>query len=99
MHNVASSHPTSVFDQDYTARVWSLPHLSHVVTLKGHEREIWSVEFSPVDEFVITASGDKTIRLWSIPNSQCLNIFEGHKSSVFKVQFLTGGDHVFSCGQ
>ena len=38
-------------------KVWRLPSLVPVVTLKGHKRGVWCVEFSPVDQAVITASG------------------------------------------
>ena len=32
------------------------------LTLRGHKRGVWAVAFSPVDQVVATASGDKTIR-------------------------------------
>jgi hypothetical protein len=32
------------------------------MTLRGHKRGVWAVAFSPVDQVVATASGDKTIR-------------------------------------
>ncbi|KAI3813053.1 hypothetical protein L1987_17767 [Smallanthus sonchifolius] len=45
-----------------TARI----DLTPSVVLRGHKRGIWSVEFSPVDQCVITASGDETIKIWAI---------------------------------
>ena len=87
------------FDQDRTARIWKLPELTPGVVLRGHKRGIWSVEFSPVDQCVITASGDKTIKIWAISDGSCLKTFEGHTSSVFKVQFLTRGAQFVSCGK
>lgn len=38
-------------------KVWKLPSLVPVATLRGHKRGVWCVEFSPVDQAVITASG------------------------------------------
>lgn len=32
------------------------------MTLRGHKRGVWAVAFSPVDQVVATASGDKTLR-------------------------------------
>lgn len=84
--------------QDRTACVWRLPDLVSVVTFRGHKRGIWSVEFSPVDQVVITASGDKTIKMWSISDGSCLKTFEGHTSSVLKASFLTRGAQIVSCG-
>lgn len=69
-----------------------------MVVLRGHKRGIWSVEFSPVDQCVITASGDKTIKIWAISDGSCLKTFEGHTSSVLRVSFLTHGTQFVSCG-
>lgn len=91
----SSSHQ---FDQDRTACIWKLPDLVSVVVLKGHKRGIWSVEFSPVDQCVITASGDKTIKIWAISDGSCLKTFEGHTSSVIRASFLTRGTQFVSCG-
>lgn len=87
-----------VFVQDRTACVWRLPDLVSVVVLRGHKRGIWSVEFSPVDQCVITASGDKTIKIWAIADGSCLKTFEGHTSSVLRASFLTRGTQFVSCG-
>lgn len=43
--------------QDRTAKVWRLPSLVPILTLRGHKRGVWSVEFSPIDQALITASG------------------------------------------
>jgi WD40 repeat protein len=84
--------------QDRTACVWRLPDLVSVVVFKGHKRGIWSVEFSPVDQCVVTASGDKTIRIWAISDGSCLKTFEGHTSSVLRALFVTRGTQIVSCG-
>lgn len=65
--------------------------------LKGHKRGIWSVEFSPVDRCVLTASGDKTIKMWTLDGS-CLKTFEGHTSSVLRASFITRGTQFVSSG-
>ena len=36
-------------------QVWKLPNLLPVVTLRGHRRGVWSVEFSPIDQVFITS--------------------------------------------
>lgn len=78
--------------------MWRLPDLVCQVVLKGHKRGIWSVEFSPVDKCVLTASGDKTIKIWAISDGSCLKTFEGHTSSVLRASFLTSGTQFVSCG-
>jgi len=86
-------------EQDRTACVWKLPDLVFVVKFKGHKRGIWSVEFSPVDQCVLTASGDKTIKLWAIADGSCLKTFEGHTSSVLRASFIARGTQFVSCGE
>jgi len=69
-----------------------------VLTLKGHKRGVWCVEFSPVDQAVLTASGDMKIKIWSLTDGSCLKTFEGHTASVLKCSFITRGTQLISAG-
>ena len=84
--------------QDRTAKVWKLPHLSLLWTLRGHKRGVWCVDFSPVDQVVVTASADSTLRLWSLTDGSCLRHLEGHTGSVLKAVFVTRGLQLLSGG-
>ncbi|SCZ89796.1 BZ3500_MvSof-1268-A1-R1_Chr9g10598 [Microbotryum saponariae] len=89
-----------LFSITYTAKIKSSPPtaaLSLLGTLKGHKRGVWSVKFSPVDQCVATASGDRTIRLWSLADFTCVKTFEGHTNSVLRIDFLTRGMQLASC--
>lgn len=65
-----------------------------VNTLRGHKRGVWAAQFSPVDQAVATASGDKTLRLWALADGTCLKTFEGHTASVLRLNFLSAGTQV-----
>ena len=72
-------------------QIWRLPDLVLVSTLRGHKRGVWAAQFSPVDQAVATASGDKTLRLWALADGSCLKTFEGHTASVLRLNFLSAG--------
>ncbi|GAA5871336.1 hypothetical protein JCM16303_000720 [Sporobolomyces ruberrimus] len=83
-----------LFSISYTPRSKSTPasaQLSLLGTFKGHKRGVWSVKFSPVDQCLATASGDRTIKLWSLADFTCVKTFEGHSNTVLRVDFLTRG--------
>lgn len=83
-----------LFAINYTPRSKSTPasaQLSLLGTFKGHKRGVWSVKFSPVDQCLATASGDRTIKLWSLADFTCVKTFEGHSNTVLRVDFLTRG--------
>ena len=65
-----------------------------LLTLKGHRRGVWTVQFSPVDQCVLTGSGDATVRLWALTDGSCLKTFEGHSASVLRASFITYGTQV-----
>ena len=75
-------------------QIWRLPDLVLVTTLRGHKRGVWAAQFSPVDQAVATASGDKTLRLWALADGTCLKTFEGHTASVLRLNFLSAGSQV-----
>ena len=75
-------------------QVWRLPNLVQTLTLKGHRRGVWSAQFSPVDQCVLTGSGDATIRLWALADGSCLRTFEGHGASVLRSAFVSAGTQV-----
>ena len=74
--------------------MWRLPDLVQTLTLKGHRRGVWSAAFSPIDQAVLTGSGDATVRLWALTDGSCLKTFEGHSASVLRASFITYGTQV-----
>lgn len=66
-----------LFAITYTAKTKASPAtgaLALLGTFKGHKRGIWSVKFSPADQCVATASGDRTIKLWSLADFTCVKV-------------------------
>jgi len=60
--------------------------------------EINSVDFSPLNEFLlITASNDKTIALWDIRNLKLkLHSFDHHKNDILGARWNPNIEHLFA---
>ncbi|MCJ1354296.1 MAG: hypothetical protein MMC33_004284 [Icmadophila ericetorum] len=74
--------------QDRTAKASTLMYRPLVIKLW---RGVWSVQFSPIDQCVLTGSGDTSVRLWALTDGSCLKTFEGHSASVLRASFITYG--------
>jgi len=55
--------------------------------LKGHEKTVRSVVFSPNSQYVLTVSRDHTARLWKVASGKILHVLEGHKDEVVYAAF------------
>lgn len=72
---------------DGTTRLWSLDTYTALVSYRGHQQPIWSVEWSPLGIYFATASADATARLWSTERINPLRIYAGHLSDVDCLNF------------
>jgi transcription initiation factor TFIID subunit 5 len=72
---------------DGTTRLWSLDTLTALVSYRGHQQPIWSVEWSPLGIYFATASADSTARLWSTERINPLRMYAGHLSDVDCLNF------------
>ncbi|KAJ0978012.1 hypothetical protein J5N97_013486 [Dioscorea zingiberensis] len=75
------------------AKIWSMPHVSKVATLKGHTERATDVVFSPVENCLATASADRTAKLWNADGS-LLTSFNGHLDRLARVAFHPSGKYL-----
>jgi WD40 repeat protein len=80
---------------DYTAKVWEVPSMKLVVTLKGHTDDIDMAVFSPNDKLVATCALDRTIRIFDLKGN-CLKIFQGHTGNIISLVWGEGGKKLVS---
>jgi len=66
--------------------------------IKGHQRRIWHVSFSPNSEYMATASSDGTARLWDLSGNQQAEL-KGHQGWVTHVSFSPNGESVATAGE
>src|SRR5687767_8823269 len=43
--------------------------------LKGHQRDVWGIAFSPDGKSLATGSSDKTARLWDVSTGEEIMVF------------------------
>ncbi|XAR62348.1 hypothetical protein NMG60_11017076 [Bertholletia excelsa] len=75
------------------AKVWSVPQVKKVSNLKGHTERATDVTFSPMDNYIATASADRTARLWDAEGS-LLMTFEGHLDRLARIAFHPSGKYL-----
>ncbi len=77
--------------------LWHLLH-AELATLKGHEGEVYSVDYSPADSLLASCGQDRTVRLWDLASHRNLATLRGHDDEVNVVAFAPDGQTLISCG-
>ncbi|KAL6987222.1 hypothetical protein U1Q18_012973 [Sarracenia purpurea var. burkii] len=75
------------------AKLWSMPQVKKVSTLKGHTERATDVAFSPMDNYIATASADRTAKLWNTEGF-LLKTFEGHLDRLARIAFHPSGKYL-----
>lgn len=75
--------------------IWR-PFMQSPVSPAGHERETWSVVFSPDGRLLASGSDDETVRLWNVRDGSEERILRGHEATVTGVAFSPDGSTLAS---
>jgi WD40 repeat protein len=59
-------------DANGEIQLWQVADSRRLLTLRGHDYWLWSVEFSPDGRQLVTGGQDRTARLWDIQTGACL---------------------------
>jgi len=62
----------------------------------GHTNTIYSVNFSPLEGYILTGSLDGTARLWDIQSGKTIRAFVNHKDSVVSTDFSFDGKYMIT---
>lgn len=57
--------------EDKLIRIWDLETKKIVMTLKGHEQDIYSLDYFPSGNKLVSGSGDRTVRIWDLTTGTC----------------------------
>ncbi|EEF32299.1 U4/U6 small nuclear ribonucleoprotein Prp4, putative [Ricinus communis] len=76
------------------AKIWSMPQVRKVSTLKGHTERATDIVFSPVhNNHLATASADRTAKLWNT-DGLVLGTFHGHLDRLARIAFHPSGKYL-----
>ena len=73
------------------AKLWDAASGREILTLKGHQDQVWSAAFSPDGQRLATASLDKTARVWDVRTGRELLSLHGHAGTLSSVAFSADG--------
>lgn len=57
--------------EDKLIRIWDIAQRKIVMVLRGHEQDIYSLDYFQSGNKLVSGSGDRTIRIWDLHTGQC----------------------------
>ncbi|MCH2023443.1 MAG: caspase family protein [Saprospiraceae bacterium] len=67
-----------------------------IVVTSGHISNVYCINFSPNNRFVITSGQDKTVRVWDRSLCQEFRVLYGHSGSVWKALYTSDSKYIIS---
>lgn len=93
---------------DLTIKKWKIPNpaksdwpmtiKTSEYTRRAHEKDINSIDISPNDEFLATASYDKLGKIWDLHTGETIGVLKGHKRGLWDIKFNKYDKTVITCG-
>ncbi|MCL1470894.1 AAA-like domain-containing protein [Argonema antarcticum] len=85
---------------DNTVKLWQLDGRAGtealpLLTLSGHNSEVFEIAVSTAGDVIASASADQTINLWK-PDGTLLKVLQGHQSGIRGVTFIPHSEIVVS---
>ena len=83
--------------EDKTIKIWDLATRRLRHSLKGHTKDIYSVDCCADGKLIASGSGDKTAKLWDVQTGACVRTFgneDGPKDGVTSVAVSPDGKYL-----
>jgi WD40 repeat protein len=66
---------------------------------RGHETNVWSVDYGPDGKRIASASSDRTARVWEAETGRELGVLAGHGDEVLVARFSPDGRRILTAGR
>ena len=77
-------------------QIWSLQEDDPVQIWRAHQKEIYTIRWSPVGSILASASFDHTVRLWDVHQGDAIKTLSRHTDPVYSVAFSPDGRYLAS---
>jgi WD40 repeat protein/serine/threonine protein kinase len=77
-----------------SAKIWNLGDGATRFELVGHAGDVYQAEWSPDDQFIVTASADASARIWEARTGHLLAVLDHQGEWVLSAAFSPEGDRV-----
>lgn len=67
-------------------------------TLRGHQRGVASVKFSPDGKWIASSGADSSVRIWEVDTGKCVHVLMGHLAGVSTISWAPEGGLLASGG-
>jgi len=95
--NATTNYRLASSSHDTTIKIWESNTPIH--TLSGHTDNIWSICYSPDNEYIISGSADRSIKIWNANTGLFVRTLLGHTGRIFSVCYSPDGMHIASSGE
>ena len=72
---------------DFSSKLFDMETGDCIATLKGHEGEVISLNFTTEGDRIITGSFDGTAKIWDVRTGLCIDSFEDHSLELSNALF------------
>jgi WD40 repeat protein len=69
---------------------------ARIFSFHGHGGPIWSLDYRPEDDLLVSGSYDETIKVWRVSTGKCMRSLRGHDGWVSSLSMLTASQVVSS---
>lgn len=76
---------------DSTVKIWDILTGKRIMTLSGHQGNVWSIAISPDGQTLASSGEDNFVKVWDTTNGIETVTLTGHSSSVYAVTFSPDG--------